>query len=363
MCAEGTPVLMLDLARYWRDLGIRVRVISLYSTPNDMHEEYENEGFEIQYLNLKSTGYFRYLHIAYACFKLAFFSGVQSFFSLPFGWHSFVAWGAKLGGANKVIAYVGNYPPLTDLNGLRKLKILITLGGLPTDFLACCSNYIRQGVLDHYKTPIEKTIMIPNGTMVKSVAERAQASKANRPPLDRYRIGMVARLEAHKDHASLISAMAILKQSGAQNIELVLIGDGTLRRDIEGQISQLGLEDCVQLLGMRRDIPELLGTLDLFVFSTTYQEGQGIALVEAMTAGIPIIASDVGACKEVLGGGKYGQLVEPQNPQKLAQNISVIMNQPEIAASLVRAAKKYVFSEYALQNTGPQYSKLLDLVG
>lgn len=363
LCAEGTPVLMLDLARHWKRLGIEVTVVSLYPTPNDMQSEYEIEGFQIQQLNLNPVGYLRYFHIAYASFKLAFFSGVKSFFSLPFGWHSFIAWGAKLGGADRVIAYVGNYPPLSDLNGLKKLKVLISLGSIPTDYLACCSNYVRQGVLEHYDTSMKKVIMIPNGTVVNIVADKALASKATRLPLDRYRIGMVARLEGHKDHASLVSAMAILKQSGAQNIELVFIGDGTLRPDIESQISQLGLEDCVQILGMRRDIPALLGTLDLFVFSTTYQEGQGIALVEAMAAGIPVIASDVGACREVLGGGKYGQLVEPQNPHMLAQSILVFMNQPEIPAGFVSVAKEYVFSEYALQNTGPQYSKVLNLIG
>ena len=65
---------------------------------------------------------------------------------------------------------------------------------------------------------------------------------------------------------------------------------------------------------MRRDVPELVGQLDLFVFATTSDEGLGIALIEAMAVGVPVVASDVGACREVLDDGALGLLVPPGGP-------------------------------------------------
>jgi glycosyltransferase involved in cell wall biosynthesis len=77
----------------------------------------------------------------------------------------------------------------------------------------------------------------------------------------------------------------------------------------------------VHLLGRRSDIGELLGQSNLFVLSTTPQEGLGSVLIEAMAAGLPIVATDVPACREVLANGRYGVLAPPKNPQALADAI------------------------------------------
>ena len=79
--------------------------------------------------------------------------------------------------------------------------------------------------------------------------------------------------------------------------------------------------DCVHLLGMRRDIPELLQQLDVFVFSAKPDEGLGVALLEAMASGVPIVATRVPACEEVLDNGQLGLLVEPGNEHAMAEAI------------------------------------------
>ena len=72
----------------------------------------------------------------------------------------------------------------------------------------------------------------------------------------------------------------------------------------------MGLSKLVNFMGSRRDIPKILKELDIFVFSALEDEGFGIAIAEAMIAGIPILASSVGACLEILGNGKYGYFFE-----------------------------------------------------
>src|SRR5690606_39460471 len=120
---------------------------------------------------------------------------------------------------------------------------------------------------------------------------------------------MVATLEPHKDHETLLKAWKILEDRGI-SAELKLAGDGSLRNQLEELAAKLKLRRVV-FLGSRSDIPELLAQSKVFVFSTTPQEGFGTVLVEAIAAGCIIVASDVPACREVLDNGNYGMLVAP----------------------------------------------------
>jgi glycosyltransferase involved in cell wall biosynthesis len=116
---------------------------------------------------------------------------------------------------------------------------------------------------------------------------------------------------------------------------------------------------------MRRDVPELLGQLDLFVFATTADEGQGIALVEAIAAGVPVVASDVGACREVLDdhgpGGALGLLVPPSDPAALADAILRVRAEPEAAAARAERARRKALEAFDAERTAAAYAALLGL--
>jgi glycosyltransferase involved in cell wall biosynthesis len=173
------------------------------------------------------------------------------------------------------------------------------------------------------------------------------------------RLAMVARLEQHKDQPTLIRAMARLRDQGLAS-ELWLIGEGSHRPQLEALIAELQLEDRVHLLGSRRDIPELLAQLDLFVFSARPDEGFGIALAEAMAAGVPIVATDVGACREVLDGGRFGLLVAPSTPKALA-GICQVLADPLGAQRRAAAAKERALVDFSVAAMAQAYGQELGI--
>ncbi len=164
----------------------------------------------------------------------------------------------------------------------------------------------------------------------------------------------------HKDQPTLIRAVKMLRDSG-RALELWLIGDGSRRSGYEALIAELGLADAVKLLGVRRDVPELLGQLDVFAFAATPDEGQGVALVEAMAAGVPIAAADVGACREVLDQGCLGRLVEPADPAALAAAIEGILDDPEQAQAMVAEARARAQRRFTIEAMAEAYARCLDL--
>ena len=130
---------------------------------------------------------------------------------------------------------------------------------------------------------------------------------------------MVATLENHKDHKTLLFAWKIV-ESRLPHAELLLVGDGRLSGQLKGLATTLELQR-VTFMGARNDVPDLLWSSFLFILSTTSGEGFGTVLIEALAAGLKVVASDVPACREVLQDGKYGKLVPAGNAEALAEAI------------------------------------------
>ena len=118
-------------------------------------------------------------------------------------------------------------------------------------------------------------------------------------------VGSVGRLARQKDLATLIAGFA---QADIDNSRLVLIGDGPQRQDLERRAAELGLSPRVQVLGQRPDAARLLGGFDVFALTSRW-EGLPRTLIEAMAAGVPVIATPVGGVPEIVRAGETGTLV------------------------------------------------------
>lgn len=235
-----------------------------------------------------------------------------------------LAYAARLAGVRNILMKTGNSVCTRGLGIIDRAKYaLITTGtalaGVPVVF---SSNWLSQSnrALGPYAPG---SCVIPNGCDVPGIAAEAERARRLRTDQDAFVVGMVARLDSLKDHATLLAAIAHLRHTmPEQAIELRLIGDGPNRRLLEQLVSDLGLRDVVTFFGSRSDIANCLGGLDLFVLSTTEKEGFGIVLIEALAAGVPVVASDVPACREVLRDGGLGRLVEAGDMENLAGAIA-----------------------------------------
>jgi glycosyltransferase involved in cell wall biosynthesis len=154
----------------------------------------------------------------------------------------------------------------------------------------------------------------------------------------------VARFAAQKNHALLISAFAKGPASDPK-AHLVLAGEGVLRAQLQVRVNRLGLTSRVRFLGLRRDIPDVLGAADIFALSSNY-EGNPLSVIEAMAAGLPIVSTAVGGVPELLQNGKEGLIVQPGHAEQLSEAMLTLLKDPDLrramgAAAAVRAKEKF----------------------
>jgi len=162
---------------------------------------------------------------------------------------------------------------------------------------------------------------------------------------DDYLVGIVAHLADHKGHKYLIEAADILK-SRAPQIKLVIVGEGPLRMELGKLAKETRVEDIVYFLGFREDIPEILGSLDLFVLSSKL-EGMGSSLLDAMASSLPIVATRVGGIPEVVRDGETGLLVPPKHSDRLADAILKLYGDRELARRLGQRGYELVHGKFS----------------
>lgn len=129
-------------------------------------------------------------------------------------------------------------------------------------------------------------------------------------PIDSERINFITmgRLSPEKNHKELFSAFSIIYKTINKNIRLYVLGSGTLEQELRKMIKELNLEDCIILLGQKENPFVIMKQCDYFILPSLY-EGQPMVLLEALTLGIPIIASDIPANRYVLKDGELGNLI------------------------------------------------------
>jgi len=175
--------------------------------------------------------------------------------------------------------------------------------------------------------------VVPLGIDVKRFA-------SGRPALDkpdgRALVGNVARLAEQKDHRTLLETAALVPEA-----DFVIAGDGELRGELERTAGP-----NVRFLGPRTDVPDILASLDVFAFPSLF-EGLCLAVIEAQTAGVPIVATAVGGIKETVVDGETGLLVPPRDPQALAAAIRRLLDHPEEAARLAAEARRRALERYS----------------
>lgn len=176
----------------------------------------------------------------------------------------------------------------------------------------------------------------------------------------------VANVTFHKGHDVLVAAMDLVHArlpdaqcwiAGSMEHEPATVDA------VRSMIAERSIDDVVKLLGRRRDVPDLLHAADVFVLSSR-QEGFPITILEAMAAGKPIIATDVGGCSEAVVDGETGLIVPPEDPHALAEAILTLLNDPERARRMGEAGRQRVVAEFTVDRMVEQhlevYERLLE---
>jgi glycosyltransferase involved in cell wall biosynthesis len=357
LCAEGTPVLALDMARVWRRSGVRFKVCTFQDGPVDLAGEYRDAGIEVDSLSMTFRGYRKFPELMWRVREYCRRNCFDGILSFPFGWHSYVAWGGALAGVRRVVAHAGNYPPGYSSTAVRKLRATLAIGDMWRPEIACCSDHVRSGVERYLHIPRSRLHTVYNGIDLGRFQDTTQRKRLE----GRVRLGMVARFEDHKDQPTLMRAVAELKARGIDAV-VDLVGDGARLAEYRAFARQIGICDRVRFLGVRRDIPELLREWDAFVFSVSPDEGLGVALIEALAAGVPVIASDVGACREVLAcpvNGRLGEIFPVGDATRLADAILRFKANPGPWWDRATRAAASVRTRFSIEAMADSYLKLL----
>jgi len=166
----------------------------------------------------------------------------------------------------------------------------------------------------------------------------------------------VGRLVEVKDHRTLLIAFKRVIEKGKRAI-LILVGDGPLRNELEALSQQLGIANAVRFVGYRSDVQEILQRGTVFVLSSL-SEGNSVALLEAMAAGLPVVATDVGGNSEILEHEKTGLLVPPADPNALSDAILRVLDDPRLSKSLSQAAMNAVRQRYSFDAMMASYLRI-----
>jgi glycosyltransferase involved in cell wall biosynthesis len=201
---------------------------------------------------------------------------------------------------------------------------------------------------------------ILNGVDVDALARSPEGGRAIRREFgiesDAPVIGVVARLTRAKDHLTLFDAVAALRSEWPR-MRCLVVGDGELRDELRRAVSERGLDGVVVFTGARSDIREVLSAMDVFALSSV-TEGLAVTLLEAMSAGLPVVATRVGGNPEVVEDGVTGVLVDPKEPEALARAIASLLADPDRARTMGQAGIARVRAHFSLESMIRAYDEV-----
>ena len=169
---------------------------------------------------------------------------------------------------------------------------------------------------------------------------------------------MVARFSNQKDHETLFKALAGV----AEPFQMTLVGDGPLFESTRQLAKDLGVASQVEFLGNRRDVPDILAGAQVFVLSSLW-EGFPISILEAMRAGLPVVATDVGGVAEAVIDGETGFITPPGDAEALGNTIQHLLSDPILRDSMGEKGRKRYVEHFGrtqmLAKTARVYSNLV----
>ncbi len=342
MYAGGAESLLKNFlieAKKYNDFEIEV--CTLYPR-NIFEEELANNGIKIHNLNLgfkyNPVGVFKILNVIKRenydiihvhLFPADIFVAISSLF-LP-----------------KRIKFI--FSEHSDYNRRRLIKFFKVIDGFTYsryDKIVCVSKQVEKALIMWCPGTAHKTIVVKNAIPI--------SNRLNFKVNKYYDIIFVGRLGRVKGVDILLKAIQILKEKYHRSLRVAIVGDGSLMNDLKELALQYGINEYIDFLGVRKDVLELMRESSIFVLPSRW-EGFGLVLLEAISVGVPVVATKVGGIPEVIEDGKDGILVEPENPEELSNAILRLLSDDNLRSLISLNAYKKVKEEYSIE----KYSKIL----
>lgn len=217
------------------------------------------------------------------------------------------------------------------------------------------SHSVAAGSRERLGLREDQVRVIANGIEpARHIAEPANGAELGLPPHARV-ILSIGRLYPEKRFDSLLDAFARLPA----DTHLLIVGIGVLHGALAEQTARLGISDRVHFLGRRHDVPALLALSDLFVLPSAW-EGMPNVIMEAMAAACPIVATRIDGTLELLPDPSFGWLVDPGQPEQLADAIGAALGNRSEAACRARRARARITNEYGASRMVQRYEALFD---
>ena len=235
----------------------------------------------------------------------------------------------------------------------RKIEKALSLA---TDRISAVSGSVARVMTEEQGIAANKVRVVHNGieaSLYGGAADGAALKAALGIPRSAPVVGNVARLFPNKDHGTLLRAFKRVVER-VSSATLLIAGEGPLRGEVEAEVRRLQLSGTVHLLGNRRDIPALLRVFDLFVLSSV-KEGLPMALLEAMAAGKPVVATEVDGNPELVVHEGTGLLVPPGNPDALAEAICRLLQDQGAAQRMGRQGRERVRRLFTFERMADAY--------
>jgi sugar transferase (PEP-CTERM/EpsH1 system associated) len=261
---------------------------------------------------------------------------------------------ARLGGARVCHTEHSNLFP--QQRALRRAERLL---GKISKAVICDGEDVRRQLIEEQKLSPRNVVTIYNGVdtalyarPVDRTAGRRALGLADDTPV----VATVARLEPVKDQVMLLRAFERVG-SELPEARLVLVGDGSVRGELEQQARRPGLAGRVLFLGRRADVAALLPLFDVFVLSSV-SEGLPLTVLEAMAAGLPCVSTSVGAVPEAVVEGQTGLLVPTGDSDRMATALIRLLRDPGLRRQLGTAGQKRARAEFDLKSMTRRYEDL-----
>jgi glycosyltransferase involved in cell wall biosynthesis len=243
-------------------------------------------------------------------------------------------------------------------DGVGRLNQILT--PITDAFIAVAESH-GQFLAKNLKINEDRVAVISNGVDTTRFAPYADVAAVRNAlgigPTDPV-VGIVAALRPEKNH-DLFLAMARRVVDQLPTARFLIIGDGPCRDAIQQRASALGITDRVMMLGSRDDVPRLLAAMDVFAL-TSHIEANPVSILEAMSVGRPVVATNVGSIHEAVAEDQTGFLVPPGDADQFAERVLKLLHEPLVCESMGAAARKAVVDDWSIEAMVHGYERLIE---